>query len=190
MRVRISQKAINRIAAAVVFAALASGCTTTTAGRPVATPGPATEPSFPTPRPTRIPPPSTTVSPPTRSTAPAPSQPPGGQTLPPNSQGYVYIETKSGKTRCQISADQVGCESEFTNSPIQDGVHANGVKLTADGTVRWIVGNLGDIPAVTIDYKTYSAQGWTIDATSDGTRFTNDHTGHGMFVSIEQVQAF
>jgi hypothetical protein len=33
-------------------------------------------------------------------------------------------------------------------------------------------------------------QGWTVLPDSDGTRFTNDATGHGMFVSIENVAAF
>jgi hypothetical protein len=178
------------VAVAVALAALACGCTNTTGGRPSASPGRATEPTFPTQRPTRTPPPTATAVPPTASTVPAPPQQPGGQALPPSPQGYVYIETKSGKTRCQISTAQVGCESEFTNSPIEDGVHANGVRVTADGNMRWIVGNLGDIPVVTIDYRTYTAQGWTVDATSDGTRFTNDKTGHGMFVSIDTVQAF
>ena len=102
----------------------------------------------------------------------------------------MYIETKSGKTRCQLSSRAVGCEAEFTNSPIQDGVHANGVNVTADGSVKWIVGNLGDIPVVTLDYRTYRAVGWTIGASSSGTRFTNDRTGHGMFVAIEDVQVF
>jgi hypothetical protein len=56
--------------------------------------------------------------------------------------------------------------------------------------MRWIVGNLGDIPAVTIDYRTYDAVGWTIAATSDGTRFTNQRTDHGMFVSIGKVESY
>lgn len=73
---------------------------------------------------------------------------------------------------------------------MQDGTRANGVNLSADGTVDWVLGNLGDIPVVTIDYRTYSAVGWTIVASSDGTRFTNDRTGHGMFVSIEKVETF
>ena len=73
---------------------------------------------------------------------------------------------------------------------MQDGVRANGVNLTADGNVQWIVGNLGDIPVVTIDYRTYSAVGWTIVATTDGTRFINQRTRHGMYVSIEKVETF
>jgi hypothetical protein len=113
---------------------------------------------------------------------------PGG-VLPPGN-GYVFIETKSGKTRCQLNEEEVGCESDFTNSPVMNGMHANGVRLTADGEVSWLVGNLGDIPAVTLDYRTYSAVGWTIEAREDGTRFTNDRTRHGMTVAVDGVQTF
>ena len=38
--------------------------------------------------------------------------------------------------------------------------------------------------------QTYHINGWTILPSSDGTRFTNDGTGHGMFVSIENVAPF
>jgi hypothetical protein len=102
----------------------------------------------------------------------------------------VFIETRSGKTRCQISAGDVGCEAAFTSAPVIDGTQANGVQLTADGHMQWIVGNLGDIPVVTIDYRTYEAVGWTVVATEQGTRFTNDRTQHGMFVSIEKVETY
>jgi len=114
---------------------------------------------------------------------------PGGEVLPPDN-GYVYIETKSGKTRCQLNEDEVGCETAFVNSPEMNGMPANGVRLTADGTLSWIVGNLGDIPVVTLDYRTYRAVGWTIVAAEDGTRFTNDATRHGMVVSTSGVQTF
>jgi hypothetical protein len=73
---------------------------------------------------------------------------------------------------------------------MRDGEPANGVKVTSGGELRWLVGNLGDIPAVTLDYQTYRAQGWTIAASGSGTRFTNDDTGHGMFVSIQAVNGF
>ena len=53
-----------------------------------------------------------------------------------------------------------------------------------------MLGNLGDIPVEPIDYRTYSAEGWTIVAQEDGTRFTNDGTGHGMFVNVSGVEAF
>jgi hypothetical protein len=183
------------LAALLASPVLMSGCSSIIEGRPVATPGTGpTEPSFPTPRlsPT---PPSTTTSPipapPTTPTPPAsPTAPAGAIPLPPDQNGYVFIETKSGLTRCQINKDTVGCEAPFTNSPLQDGEHANGVSITAGGSVQWVLGNLGAIPTVTIDYKTYDAQGWTINASAAGTRFSNNRTGHGMFVSIEKVNTF
>lgn len=163
---------------------LVAGCSSTLDGHPVASPGAGpTEPTSPRAKPS--------VPPPTAKPAPvSPTAPAGAIPLPPNQNGYVFIETKSGQTRCQINAENVGCEAQFTNSPIQDGEHANGVNVTASGTVQWVLGNLGDIPTVTIDYRTYDAEGWTIDASESGTRFTNDRTGHGMFVSIEHVDTF
>src|SRR6516165_5105985 len=170
-----------------------SGCSSSIEGRPIAAPvaGP-TEPTFPTPRPsTSVPAPTTSPAPPTSPTTPAsPTAPAGAIPLPPDNNGYVFIETKSGVTRCQINKDSVGCEAPFTNSPLQDGEHANGVSVTSTGSVQWVLGNLGAIPTVTIDYKTYAAQGWTINATAEGTRFTNDRTRHGMFVSIDKVNTF
>ena len=102
----------------------------------------------------------------------------------------MFIETKSGKTRCQLSTEEVGCEAQFTNSPEVDGSPANGVRLTAGGEVSWVLGNLGDIAAVTLDYRKYSAVGWTIDAGEDGTRFTNNRSGHGMIMAVEGVRSF
>ena len=202
---RLSEKARGSLAGGslllVLLASpgLVSGCSSVIEGRPVAGPGAGpTEPSFPTPRSAPSSPPSTTTSPaPTPPTTPgspttpaSPTPPAGAIPLPPDQDGYVFIETKSGMTRCQINKDSVGCEAPFANSPLQDGEHANGVSITASGKVQWVLGNLGAIPTVTIDYKTYNAQGWTINATAEGTRFTNDHTGHGMFVSIDKVNTF
>ncbi len=176
------------LACLLATGALLAGCQSDTQGTPVTSREPATEPSFPTSRPSTSRP---TAAPPTKTTTPSgPISPPAAQVLPPDDSGYVFIETKSGQTRCQLDEQSVGCEAAFTNSPLQDGVRANGVNLSADGTVRWIVGDLGDIPVETIDYRTYSAVGWTIDATSEGTRFTNQRTKHGMFVSIEKVDTF
>jgi len=121
---------------------------------------------------------------------PVPAPPSGDGTLSPNSAGYVYIETKSGRTRCQISADNVGCESDFTDAPTVDGEQATGVEVSASGSNRWVVGNLGAMPTTTIDYASYEAVGWTIEADSNGTRFTNNDTGHGMFISTEAVEFF
>jgi hypothetical protein len=173
------------VALVLAFAVL-TGCQTSTSGTPVINPTEPTEPSFSTSRPTKP-----TAAPP-KTLTPAPSRTPtapGGEVLAPDN-GYVFIETKSGKTRCQLNTAEVGCEAQFANAPVLDGVPANGVRVTADGEVSWLVGNLGDIPVVTLDYKTYSAVGWTIEASEEGTRFTNDGTGHGMVIAVEGVQAF
>jgi hypothetical protein len=162
-----------------------SGCSSLIHGKPVASPSvQAGEPSFPKARPS-LPAPK-----PSQPAPPSANPPAGPISLPPNENGYVFIETKSGQTRCQINARAVGCEAQFTDSPVQEGERANGVNVTADGSVQWVLGNLGDIPTVTIDYLTYAAEGWTIAASESGTRFTNDSTGHGMFVSIEHVDTF
>jgi hypothetical protein len=173
------------LAVVLAVGAVLTGCHISTPGTPVTSPKSPTEPNFPTSRPTAAPPKTVVPAPTSSPTAAAP----GAEVLLPE-DGYVFIETKSGKTRCQLNTAEVGCEAQFTNSPVLDGGHANGVRLTADGEVSWLVGNLGDIPVVTLDYRTYSAVGWTIDAGEGGTRFTNDRTRHGMTVSVDGVQAF
>ncbi|BBY85086.1 lipoprotein LpqJ [Mycolicibacterium tokaiense] len=174
-------------AAALTVAAVA-GCSSTTDGDAVSDGSTSyVEPTSPTtPRPSTTTPTTTAVPLPTATAAP----PPQAEQLPANEQGYVYIETRSGQTRCQLNAQTVGCESAFENSPVVDGAPANGVSVTSDGAVQWVLGNLGNIPTVSIDYRTYQAVGWTIAAGSDGTRFTNDSTGHGMFVAVQGVETF
>lgn len=163
----------------VAAGATASGCTSTVDGV-ASCPGCATgtEPEFGTPR-----------TSPTMPTA-VPLPPPGSNELQPSETGFVYIETKSGKTRCQISAAKVACESEFTAPPSVEGAPANGVEVSANGTSRWVLGNLGAIPTTSIDYATYRALGWTIEADPSGTKFTNGETGHGMFVNTEGATFF
>ena len=173
------------LAGLLACAALTSGCSSLIHGKPVANPGAGpTEPSFPKAKPS-IPAPTSS-----RPAPPSANPPAGAIPLPPDHDGRVFIETKSGQTRCQIDTDSVGCEAQFTNAPMQDGERANGVNITASGSVQWVVGNLGDIPTVPIDYLTYDADGWTIAASENGTRFTNKNTGHGMFVSIQKVDTF
>lgn len=179
------------VALAMTGFALVAACTNTVDGRPVAGPGAGPpEPTFPkTTRPTPPPRPTTTTTP-APSPSPTTTAPAGVTELPADDSGLVFIATKSGKTRCQISTATVGCEAPFTDSPMRDGGRANGVRITADGQLDWVLGNLGAIPAVTLDYRRYRAQGWDIDATFDGTRFTNIDTGRGMFVSIQRVDTF
>jgi hypothetical protein len=105
--------------------------------------------------------------------------------------GTAHIATKSGKTHCAITQDSVTCEGQFTNSPTVNGQQANDVQVLSSGSLQWMPGNIGAPPdTVTLDYQTYHVQGWTIAADITGTRFTNDRTGHGMFVSIDNVTAF
>jgi hypothetical protein len=191
--VRVAEKSRLVLAGAALIAAAALvSCSNTTDGAATCPGcGAQAEPEFPTPRSSASTPtaaPSPGLPPPGPSTAVA--APPPGQALPANDQGYVYVETKSGKTRCQLNSETVGCETEFENSPVVDGEAANGVSITAGGAMKWVVGNLGNIPVVTLDYRTYAAQGWTIAADEAGTRFTNDGTGHGMLVRVQGVDAF
>lgn len=188
MRSLVAVKAWQFVSALLAAGALLSGCQSSIEGTPATSPQSPTEPSFPTARPTRsspAPPPSTTAAAP-----PSTSHAPSGATPLNPQNGYVFIETKSGKTRCQLSKQDVGCESDFADAPMIDGEHANGVRLTADGNIKWVLGNLGDIPVVTLDYRKYSAVGWTIDASEDGTRISNDGTGHGMTIAVEGVKTF
>lgn len=165
---------------------LLAGCESTVPGSLAPTAQNPTEPTFPTSRPSRS---SPTPTPPATSTTPIAAPPPVAEALSPQN-GYVFITTKSGQTRCQISTAEVDCEAPFTNAPVVDGEPANGVRVTTGGQLTWVLGNLGDIPVVPIEYRTYTALGWTIAAGEDGTRFTNDGTTRGMFVAIGSVNAF
>ncbi|MGE0214702.1 hypothetical protein [Mycolicibacterium sp.] len=173
------------VAGALGAAALLAGCQSNVEGTATRGPDSYTEPDFSTPRPS----PSSPQPSAPPSTGPSGTRPPGGEVLTPQN-GYVFIETKSGKTRCQLDEQEVGCESSFVNAPEIEGSPANGVRLSPNGEISWVLGNLGAIPTVTLDYRTYSAVGWTIDADEDGTRFTNDRTGHGMVISVEGVETF
>src|SRR5258705_5554278 len=138
------------LAGLLASTALLAGCQPAISGTPVTSPESPTEPSFPTSRPTAAPPKTLTPAP--TSTAVAP----GAEVLPPEN-GYVFIETKSGKTRCQLNEDEGGCEAEFANSPMIHGMPANGVRVSPDGEVSWVGGNLGDIPTPPPDDRAYSA---------------------------------
>ena len=178
--------------AAVAVAAAVAGCGADRSdGSSVTKITEYTEPSTSTSRSTTTTTPSTTTPTTTTTTTSSTTTgpPPGAEQLP-TENGYAFFQTKSGRTRCQISTAEVGCEAQFTAPPDVDGVPANGVRLTPDGQTRWVVGNLGDIPAVTLDYRTYWAQGWTVEAREDGTRITNDRTRHGMTVAVEKVETF
>jgi hypothetical protein len=118
----------------------------------------------------------------------------------------ALVRTASGQVRCIIDEDDVGCQysAGFPQAPIYSYNSANGprqehwniAKVTVAGDFEWLNGNIpGDDKAMARDVgmnygQTYNFMGWTIWPTTDGTRFTNDRTGRGMFVSIENVNSF
>jgi hypothetical protein len=128
-----------------------------------------------------------------------------------NADTSSSVRTQSGNTRCIVGSDVV-CQylPGFTQAPVEDpincppppgtslhcvtGIHFDLAHVTSAGAFNW---NDGNIPGseftndVVMSYgQTYRMRGWTISSAEDGTRFTNDASGHGMFVSIDNVSAF
>jgi hypothetical protein len=122
--------------------------------------------------------------------------------------GSDYVETQSGKVRCLVSANGDGtdlerpvviCEANadgFLDAPLNEyGQHLHNAVVNEQGQFRFSdggnIGGAGQGGDVTLRYgNTYRLQGWSILAAESGTRFTNDATGHGMFVSIENSYGF
>ncbi|WP_155764412.1 hypothetical protein [Mycobacterium colombiense] len=117
-----------------------------------------------------------------------------------------YVRTQSGQVRCLVMVNDQGhgggpavaCEHGpgFPQAPMgQYGNHLDLAVIHASGAFNWDDGNIGGGGApqndLVLDYgQTYHLQNWTILPNSDGTRFTNDATGHGMFVSVDNVSSF
>jgi hypothetical protein len=112
---------------------------------------------------------------------------------------YTYVRTVSGAVRCVISSEHVGCERVSADGfpgapPSQSGYgNLNVAGVEADGTFDYSEGNIGtpDEGDMVLDYgRTVAINGWTVVPSFDGTHFTNDSTGRGMFVSIDGVTPF
>lgn len=112
---------------------------------------------------------------------------------------YQYVRTVSGAVRCVISVDHVGCERSsidgFPGAPrSQSGPgNFNIAGVDADGTFNFGEGNIGgaDTNEIVLDYgRAVEINGWTVVPSFDGTHFTNDASGRGMFVSIDGVTPF
>ena len=112
---------------------------------------------------------------------------------------YQYVRTETGAVRCVISAPHVGCERTsidgFPGAPKSQSGPGNWniAGIDAGGAFNWGEGNIGGVDAdeVTLAYgQTYHFKGWTVLPSFDGTRFTNDASGHGAFVSIGRVSPF
>lgn len=120
------------------------------------------------------------------------------------------VRTQSGKVRCEVFANDIGhgggpvvvCQqtgaAPFPQAPMsaQYGTQMNLAVVRPNGALTWDIGNIpGSDQAlasdIVLDYgQTYHINGWTILPTFDGTRFTSDATGHGMFVSIDNVYSY
>jgi serine/threonine protein kinase, bacterial len=132
---------------------------------------------------------ATPVQPPPSAT-PAPPREPALVALPTTPSGSAWVKTRSGKTACQITAKDVGCQVEWS---VPTPMNANGVRTARDGNWDWVSGDMPDDESsfTTLAYgTTYRALGWTVSPTSEGTTFTNDATKHGMYVSVLGVQPF
>lgn len=110
-------------------------------------------------------------------------------------EGELTVETQSGSTYCAVLSDpkpdRVICEGAFT----QKGPRFNTVGTSGDGSIQWTpdmnMPGPGVISYMPMPYgQALSWGNWTIYPDESGTRFTNTRTGHGMFVSIENVYAF
>ncbi|QRY46705.1 hypothetical protein JVX93_07725 [Mycolicibacterium boenickei] len=112
--------------------------------------------------------------------------------LPTGPNGVSYIRTESGRTLCGIEGDHVNCTVQFVNPPLAGtGDIANSVSLNQNGTFTYLAADLGVIdPPHLIRYdQTYIANGWAVEAFNDGTRFTNNRTNEGFWVSVTEVNS-
>jgi hypothetical protein len=109
-----------------------------------------------------------------------------------------YVRTESGQVRCVISAGDAACERGSADGfpdapPGQVGGHQNIAQVDASGAFSWTEGNIGagDYQDQVLAYgQAYRFNGWTVVSSVDGTRLTNDGTGHGMFVTVDGASSF
>jgi hypothetical protein len=119
------------------------------------------------------------------------------------------FRTESGKVSCFTTLNaqkvegpaavcQMNSASGFPQSPgCSDGATSTSCNIVVANTRGQLSWNLGNIPEgpginpIVMSYgQTYHGDGWTLSAESNGTRISNDATGHGMFVSIDNVYGF
>lgn len=116
----------------------------------------------------------------------------------PNTQN---VTTESRAVRCMVGPTNVVCQRNsaegFPDSPIIDGSRGNIVSVTTAGVFKRSGGNIPGayendprLDTVLSYGQASNFYGWTINPSVDGTRFINDQTRHGMFVSIAGVSAF
>ena len=123
-----------------------------------------------------------------------------------------FVRTESGTLRCIIKMESVACEASgpgstgFSQAPIARAesqchsppcpgvIHFDMAQVTASGTFSWSAGDIagGGTPEdqVLRNGETVQILGWAIESRQDGPQFTKSGTGHGMFVSIDNVRPF
>lgn len=173
---------------------LLGACSTTVSGNPDL--GVSVLPGGPTvttvPPGTTTPPAAPSTTPSATSSAPASTTDAGPIPIADNGNGYTFLQTASGRARCRVSETGAGCQVTFDRPGprTESGDAANGVNVGSDGVLTYVLGDIGVANPVTLQYRTYTARGWTILAAADGTRFTHQETGHGMVVSTAGARAF
>jgi hypothetical protein len=111
--------------------------------------------------------------------------------LKPNDHGYVRVEIQSNATACSITTELVACQTTSGNWHDANGQRQHTVSVNADGGFHWVDADLGELQGrVRLDFRTYTAQGWTIVAELADTKFVNDRTGHGMTVTDQGAVPF
>jgi hypothetical protein len=124
---------------------------------------------------------------------------------PPAHAAGQYVRTQSGLVRCLVTAsDQsrggaptVACDYDrgFQKAPVSrdDHKHLQIAVVEASGKFSWDRGDIGGTPQNDLQLvtgQTLHIQGWTVAPVSDGTRFTNDGSGRGLFVRVDDVSPF
>lgn len=111
-------------------------------------------------------------------------------TLTPDSRGQVYISTDA-IFRALITAQFIGAEADFTYATPLDGYQPTGVKVDADGSVTWVLGNLGQLQVIRLTEGAYNALGWNITVAEDGgMQITRTETGKAFIIHPQCVEAF
>jgi hypothetical protein len=109
----------------------------------------------------------------------------------PTSGHDAKVNTQTPPMLCEIGSDDatpgigpnVVCQGNFVHAPADD----DQAYVTAAGQFGYRSANIGvgyDQPPfdTLVAGQKYHIQGWTMAVGGDGIRFTNDGTGHGMFV--------
>lgn len=109
--------------------------------------------------------------------------------LAPDAHGLVYVAT-AAIFRALISSEFIGAEADFTAAPRVDGYQPTGVRVDANGSMTWILGNLGHLPVVKLTAGSYTALDWNITVGVDGgVHAHNITTGKAFIISGERVEA-